>query len=154
MVIDEITGEDVAEVSLAEDEHMIQALPADRADEPLRERVLPRAPRRRENLVDAYALHAAPKWLTVDAIAVAEEIGRCRLVGEGVDDLLTGPDSGGVLGDVEVDDAPAVLSEHDENEEDAEASGRHGKEVDRDQVPDMVGEERPPGLIRPRRRFP
>jgi hypothetical protein len=29
MVIDEIAGEDAAEVSLAEDEHMIQALAAD-----------------------------------------------------------------------------------------------------------------------------
>jgi dienelactone hydrolase len=41
-----------------------------------------------------------------------------------------------------------MVSEHNENEEDAEASGGHGKEVDRDQVPDMVSEERPPGLRR------
>jgi hypothetical protein len=40
----------------------------------------------------------------------------------------------------------AVVSEHDENEEDAEASGGHGEEVDRDQVVDVVSEERPPGL--------
>ena len=51
-----------------------------------------------------------------------------------------------MLGDVEVDDPPAVVGEHDEDEEDAEASGGHGEEVDRDQVADMVGEERPPGL--------
>jgi len=51
-----------------------------------------------------------------------------------------------VLGDVEVDNAPAVVSEHDENEEDAKASGGNGKEIDRDQVADVVSEERPPGL--------
>src|ERR687892_510192 len=35
---------------------------------------------------------------------------------------------------------------HDEDEEDAEASGRHGEEVDRNQVADVVAKERPPGL--------
>src|SRR5215831_20785983 len=54
-----------------------------------------------------------------------------------------------MLRDVEVDDAPAVVSEHDENEEDTKASGRHGEEVDRDQVAEMVSEERSPRLRRP-----
>jgi hypothetical protein len=72
--------------------------------------------------------------------------GRCGLVREGVHELLSRPGGGGMLGDVEVDDPPAVVSEHHEDEEDAEASGRHGEEVDRDQVLDMVSEERPPGL--------
>jgi hypothetical protein len=84
--------------------------------------------------------------LTVDAVAVAEEVGRRGLVREGVDELLSGPDGGGVLGHVEVDDPPAVVSEHDENEEDSEAGGGHRKEVNRDDVSDVVGEERPPGL--------
>ena len=42
MVVGEISSQDAAEVSLAEDEHAIQALAPDRADEPLHERVLPR----------------------------------------------------------------------------------------------------------------
>jgi hypothetical protein len=42
---------------------------------------------------------------------------------------------------------------HDEDEEDAQARGGHGEEIDRDQVPDMVGEERPPGLRGLGRRF-
>jgi hypothetical protein len=44
------------------------------------------------------------------------------------------------------DDAPALVSEHDEDEEDAEPSGGHGEEVERDQVSDMIGEERSPRL--------
>jgi hypothetical protein len=55
-----------------------------------------------------------------------------------------------VLGDVEVDDPPAVVSGHDEDEEDAEVNGGHGKEVNRHQVADVVGEERPPVLRRAR----
>jgi hypothetical protein len=102
--------------------------------------------RRRENLLDPHALHAVPKWLAVDLVAVAEEIGRGGVFREGVHDLLGDPVGGGVLGHVEVDDAPSMVSEHDDDEEDAEASGGHGKEVDRDQVPDMVSQERSPGL--------
>jgi hypothetical protein len=98
------------------------------------------------NLLGSHALHAVPKWLTVDLVAVAEEIGRRGLVRKGVHDLLSGPVGGGVLGQVEVDDAPAVVGEDDEDEEDAEASGGHGEEVDGDQVAEVVGEERPPGL--------
>jgi hypothetical protein len=146
VVIGEIAGQDAAEVSLAENEHVIQALAPDRADEPLHERVLPWALRRREKLLDPHALHAMPKWLPVDAIAVAEEIGRRGLVREGVHELLSRPDGGGVLGDVEVDNPPAMVGEDDKDKEDAEASGGNGEEIDRDQVADVVREERPPGL--------
>ena len=49
---------------------------------------------------------------------------------------------------VEVEDAPAMVGEHDEDEEDAQASGGHGEEIDRDQVPDVIGLERSPDLRR------
>src|SRR5919106_2897759 len=146
VVVGEVPGEEAVEVSLAEHEDMIQALAPDRADEPLAERVLPRALRRREHLLDPHALHAAPELLAIDLVAITQEIAWGGVVWEGVDELLRGPGGGGVLGHVEVDDAPAVVGEDDEDEEDAETSGRHGEEVDRDQVGDVVGEERPPGL--------
>ena len=41
-----------------------------------------------------------------------------------------------------MNDPPAMVGEHDENEEDAEAGGRHGEEVDRDEVEEVVGEDR------------
>ena len=54
---------------------MIQALASDRADEALREGVLPRALGRRQDFIDPYALHALPEHVTVDRVAIAEEIG-------------------------------------------------------------------------------
>jgi hypothetical protein len=74
--------------------------------------------RRREDFVDAHAFHAMPKVLAVDLVAIAQEIGWRGVVRERVYDLLGGPGGGGVFGDVEVDDAPAVVGEHDEDEED------------------------------------
>jgi hypothetical protein len=146
MVIGKVSGQNAAKVSLAEDEHVIQALAPDRPDEALRERILPGAVWRREDLVDPHGRHPVPELLAIDLVTISEEVRRRGLVREGVHELLSSPGGGGMLGNVEVDDAPAVVSEHDEDEENAEASGGHGEEVDRDQVADVVGEERPPGL--------
>ena len=86
---------------------------------------------RRGALFDPYALHSVAKLLAVDLVTVAQEIGGRGVVREGVHDLLGGPVGSGVFGHVEVDDAPAMVGEHDEDEEDAEPSGGHGEEVDR-----------------------
>ena len=53
-----------------------------------------------------------------------------------------------MLGHVQVEDAATVVGEHDEDEEDAQARGGQPEEVDSDEVADMVGEERSPGLRR------
>jgi hypothetical protein len=44
---------------------------------------LPRAVGRREDFADPHALDASPKRLPVDAVAIAEEIGRRGVVWEG-----------------------------------------------------------------------
>jgi hypothetical protein len=139
-------GQDEVEVSLAEDKDVIQTLASGSTDQALSERVLPPAVGRREDFVDPHARQAMPELVAVDSVTITQEIGRRGLVREGVHDLLSGPGGGGMLGHIEVDDAPAVVSEHDEDDEDAQASGRHGEEIGRDQVADVVGEERPLGL--------
>ena len=133
---------------LAENDDMLEALASHRANETLRERILPRTVGRREHFPDSHALHSVPKRVIVDAVAIAEEIGRGGVIREGMDDLLSRPGGGGMLGDIEVEHAATMVGEDDQDEEDAQASGRNGEEVDRDEVADMVGEERSPGLRR------
>jgi hypothetical protein len=53
---------------------------------------------------------------------------------------------GGMLGHAKMDDPSAMMNEHDENEEDAQANGGNREEVEGDEISDMVVEERPPGL--------
>jgi len=146
VIVREVRGQDASQVPLAENDDMVQALASYGANEALREGILPRAARGREDFLDPHALHSVPKLLTVDP--VAQEIARRGVVREGVHDLMGGPEGGRVLGHVEVNDAPAMVREHDENEEDAQTGGGDGKEIEGDQVWDMVGEERPPGLRR------
>jgi hypothetical protein len=115
-----VRGQDASQVSLAENDDMVQALALHRADEALREGILPRAVRRRGDFLDPHALHSVPELFAVDLVMVVQEIGRLGVVREAVHDLLGGPVGGGVLGHVEVDNAPAMMSEHHENEEDAQ----------------------------------
>src|SRR6267143_4292869 len=106
VVVRDVASQGAAQVPFAKDEDVIQTLAPDGADEPLREGVLPRAVRRREDFTDAHALHALPEDVTVDRVAIAEEIGRGGVVREGVNDLLGRPGRGGMLGDIEVEDSP------------------------------------------------
>jgi hypothetical protein len=131
VVVGEVSDQDAPQVSCAEDKDVIQALTADRADEPLREGILPRAARCREDFLDPHPFQSVPKLLAVSLVAIAQEIGRRGVVREGIYDLLGGPVRGGVFGHVEVDDASAAVSEHDENEEHAQAcSGTVKKSIE------------------------
>ena len=125
---------------------VIQTLALDRTHEPLREGVLPGTVGRGQDFTDSHALHAVLTRVTVDVVAIAEQIGWRRVVRERLDDLLGGPGRGGMLRHVEGPDAPPMVGEDDEDEQDTEAGGGHGEEVDRDHVGDMVSEERAPGL--------
>jgi hypothetical protein len=76
-------------VSLAEDQHVIQALAPDRPDEALRERILPVAVWRREDPVNPHGRHPVPELLAIDLVTISEEVRRRGLVREGVHELLT-----------------------------------------------------------------
>ena len=131
-----------------EDEDMVQTLAPDRADKALREGVLPRAMGRGQDFHDSHAVHPLPERGTVDTVAIAEEVRRRGFVRDGVHDLLGRSGGGGMFSHVEVDDTPALVGEDDQDEEHAQARGGNREEIEGDQVPDMVGEERPTGLGR------
>jgi hypothetical protein len=130
VVIAEVASQDATQVALAEDDNVVETVAPDRADKALRERILPGAVRRRKNFLDPHALHAVAKLLAVHLVTVAQEIGWRGVVRERGDDLLRGPDGGGMLGDVEVDDPPAMVGKHHEDEQDAEARGGHGESME------------------------
>src|SRR6266568_5436310 len=69
VIVREVASQGAAQVPFAEDEDVIQTLAPDGADEPLREGILPRAVRRREDFTGAHALHASlPEHVTVDRV--------------------------------------------------------------------------------------
>ena len=71
VIVREVRGQDASQMPLAENDSMVEALASHRADEPLREGILPRAVGRREDFVDPHALHSVPKLLAVDLVTIA-----------------------------------------------------------------------------------
>ncbi len=98
VVVAEVAVQTTTEVSLIQHDHMVEELAADGADHAFDEGILPGRTGRRENLGDEHALHPSPKLAAVDAVAIAEEITRRRVIGERFDDLLRGPGGGGGIG--------------------------------------------------------
>ena len=57
VIVREVRGQDASQMPLAENDSMVEALASHRADEPLREGILPRAVGHREDFVDPHAFH-------------------------------------------------------------------------------------------------
>ena len=119
VIVGKVADEDAAEVPFAQDQDVIQTLTSDGADKSLCKGILPGALRSCQQFSDSHALHALLKHVPVDAVAIAEEIERCAVIRESVHYLLGDPVGSWVLGHVEVDDAPTMVSKDDENEQDA-----------------------------------
>jgi hypothetical protein len=49
-------------------------------------------------------------------------------------------------GDRDVRDAPTLVGQNDEHEQQSIGDGRHDKEIGSRDLVDVIGEERPPGL--------
>ena len=56
VVVGEVGTKDLSEMALVENNDVVQTISPDRADYPFDERILPWAPRRRHNLLDAHCL--------------------------------------------------------------------------------------------------
>jgi hypothetical protein len=144
VVVLEVSPEDPAKVDLVQYDDVIEAFSAERADEPLRVRILPRGSRRRDYVLDSQYLDCAPVALSVDLVPISDQESWRALLGEGVDHLPSRPFGGRVRRHVEVQYAPPVMREQDKPEQGAERSGWHDEEVQRDQVLEVVVQERPP----------
>jgi hypothetical protein len=129
-----LLGYHVAELTVAKNDDVGEALAADRADHPLHEGILPGGAWGREDLADPQALDAPHELLAVDTVTITEQVGRRRLIRKRFDELA------------------AVVAKDDEDEEQAEGEGRDREEVDRDDLSGMRGEKGVPRGRRPRGR--
>jgi hypothetical protein len=72
MIITEVLAKDSTQVSLIENNNMIQAVSAYGPDNSFNERVLPRRARGRNNLLDTQALDPSSNLLTVNGIPITQ----------------------------------------------------------------------------------
>ena len=146
VIVRKIAGQDSAQMLLAEYHHVVQAVAPDGANQPLCIRVLPGTGRRRQDLADTHASDSLAERLTVDRIAIAQQPAGRRVIRKRLNDLLRGPGGRRMRRDVEMNDPPAVMEKHDEDEQDSTGDGWYGEEIDRAERGDVIREEGSPGL--------
>jgi len=114
IVIVGIGSEDLAQMGLAQDQDMVQAFAADRADDALDIGILPRRSRCSDDLLDSHRLDTITEGLTIRRVAVSQQEARCGVPREGFGDLARQPDLCRVLRDIEMDDCSSLMAEDDQ----------------------------------------
>ena len=129
-------------------DNLVEAIAANSSVQAFKVRVLPWRSRSLNDFLDAHVLDAILEVLSIDTIAIANHVSRCRVIEKRFDDLLRRPNGGWIRRDVEMDDCATVMTEDDKAEQDAKRRGRHREEVDRDDVGQVIVQEGTPGLRR------
>ena len=71
MVVTEVAGQDLTQVSLIQNDHVIEAFSPDTSDQPFDERVLPWTSRCSYHLLCAHVLDAALEVFAIDTVTVS-----------------------------------------------------------------------------------
>ena len=143
-VVIKIVRQNSAEMAFVEHNHVIQTLPSDRSDEAFRIRILPRRLWSRNDFFDAHAFDASLKLTAIDTIAITNQESWRGIVGKRLDHLLCGPRGRWMSRHVEMDDMPPIVTQHDKGEEYAKRGSRDCEEIDRDDVLQVIVQERSP----------
>ena len=103
-------------MGLVQDHDMIEELPANGADEPLRRPILPGTLDRCALRVQTEALDHLGDCGGEDGVVVVDQESMARRIGEGFAQLLAHPLSGGSRCDIEGKDAPSPMIEREPDE--------------------------------------
>ncbi len=146
VVVVEAVVENCPQVPFAEDDYLVQTLPADCPDQSFSVRILARRVRCGHSFLDADRRDASGKLGTVDAVAVAQQVVWCRRKRKRIDDLLPGPTRRRRLSDRKVQHSPTLVGQHYKDKQHAEGDGGHGEEIAGDQLACLITKKRSPRL--------
>ena len=149
IVVAGVARKDPAQMALAEDDDVIEAFPADRADQSLRMTVLPRRPRRRRVIAYAHRRKTLRDRLAVASVTVPDHVVWCLFPRERFCDLPGDPVRRRMCRYAQGDQPPPLVPEDDQNEEQAKADRRHYHEVHGADASHMVVQKGLPGLRAP-----
>ena len=95
-----------------EHDHMVQALAPKGTNHSLYIRSLPRRSRCGQNFVDAHVCDLPLEFLPEDGAAIAQQVARDLLKRKRLPQLLPGPLRRWMGGHIEMENAPTVMSQH------------------------------------------
>ena len=115
-VVIEIVLEDSTQPGLMEDNDVVQAFAPNGTDEPFDIGILPRALRCSQDFVNAHPFRRLAEFLSVRAVAVAQEIPRRTIPRESLEKLTRRPFRSRVRGYREMHGTSALMVENHEDE--------------------------------------
>ena len=148
VVVVGIRGQDPAQVRVAPDHDVVQALSPDRADESFDVSILPGRSRRGWSVPNAHGSETSRYGMAVRGVSVPDEVSGCLIPGEGLGDLVGSPFGGRIGGDVDPDEVASLKLDDHQPIEQLEANGRHGKHINGGDVRRVIAEKGLPDLGR------
>src|SRR2546425_4979313 len=145
-VIAEVSLQNPFQMPFSEHDHVIEAFSANTSNEPFREWILPGTFRCSEHLLDSHSLNPVSEITTVHPVTVTDQISWCSIFRKRFDNLLRGPFCSGMVGDIEMQHTPTLVRQYDENKQHLQLHCGNSKEVNGDQLTDVVGQKRLPCL--------
>src|SRR6478609_4143467 len=104
----------MTQMPLAKDDHVIEALTSDGADQSFSIAVLPRRSRRCRSVANAHRSDAARKCLAIDAVPITDEIVWRAFPTTSLRELLGNPFGSRMRSDTEPQNAPSIVSQDEQ----------------------------------------
>src|SRR5215468_5273809 len=137
-------------MGLAEDNDVIEAFPADRADQSLRMPVLPGRPRGDRMIAYTHGCKTLRHGPAVAPVTIPDHVSGCFVPREGICELAGDPLGCRMIGDAQRDQVSPLVPQDNQDKQQPKADGRHDQEVHRANACSMVMQKCLPGLRPPR----
>src|SRR5580692_856648 len=144
VVVASVRLQNPAQMCLAEDNDVVQALAPDRSDQPFGKAVLPGRGWRGRLVPDAHGAQSACDDAAIDPVAIADEVVRSLIPGKRLRYLTCNPFGRGICCDVDPDEVSAVEPDDDEGIEQVETDSWNNEQVHGGNVWRMVSQKGPP----------
>ncbi len=131
-------------MALVKDNSVIQTLLADATNDAFDIGILPRAPRCDGTFFHSQTAHAFSKLVSIDCIAITQQVLRRWLLWKGLNELLRRPFGGRMLRHIKVDNPSAIVSKNNEHKQHAQSHRGNSEEVDGHCVSHVLFQERAP----------
>src|SRR6266404_1961897 len=120
VIVGRVRSQQMAKMPLAEHDNMVQAIASDRTDRPFTIPVLPRRSWRGRPIPNAHRPKAADEDVTVDGVAVTNDVARRYVPTIGLGELARNPFSRWVRGHSQPQDLAAIVMQYQQPIEQSE----------------------------------
>src|SRR6266581_216390 len=122
VVIAKVTFKNAAQMSVVENDHVIDALATDTSDDSLRIWILPRASWSRSHFPNAHSPDPVLEVFPIDSVSITNQITGRLIFWKCFDNLLCRPSCGRMFGDIEVKHSASLMRQNNEHKKHAQLS--------------------------------